>query len=994
MVNFETLEQVAPAAGDLPADLALEGISKLQELCRTQPAYLKEAITKAALPACLRHSSEFNDQYILLLTREAFGKWLQDLPTELFINVVEECHTILVHALSGESFEAANWTLTQIGYRTSRVVGALENYLSSKDEKKRLVALATLISLGGIEEKRSSYLEVAMVGFPETILPAHSAILPDLVDESSITLLRAAYLERPKEFAEKHQELLIAVTAGLAATTSSEAVHDLIADTLFRISGHCEGALEGAILIRGKLLQVINSQRVIQFLTRVISESTNASDKTSGHLRLALLRLADCYLPEHLRGCEEIDSASVVPCLKTVLLSDDHYVGRNSTPLNDLKLHAVEALLRFGRDELIDDTPDVIDGEKRHYTLFEFIETVSIFQFEQLPKKIKEYITEKKNLEKEQDSELILRLSASRLARSTATREAFETLLKPGLQYAGSTMRDTVEALADVSLALARDEVNREYVVTSLLALLRRDVKEPQISGITRAINTIALSGYVADEYLAQLTDYLLNVAGDPDPFDGGQIVNALSGFNPELIPANIRDKLKEWARGQDNWLSWRSIEALINLGLFAENEAWLCPKIGLSRQNNEWRWQDGPAVSKWGSVYVVLLFGKDQDSFAQAVGDVLLDRNWEGSERATMTLAGVYENRRLPENSIIGEALVQRIKQRNRPNSADLAVFRYLPIIAPLTLAKTKWQEMWNNWTSSARAALGDAFGCLTSLAHQAEITAHLDVLLTDIHFGVRRSAARSLSEVNAEAATTVFSSLASSSDIKKRVRAAEMLPYIESDELPVLLQDEAKQVREASEKGMTARSQMLLAETLLGKVLSVRDPSNKEMLQVAKYAQALTKVGDDSTLSRLAENLSREIMPSRVRLLKSSLHKKLSQEWEKRRRNWPEPLSQVRGSITTGTGILEIGERTVAVRYELWLTSSEQSTDRFNWGGDLYLPISERDDHLMGASLVFVMDRDGARGEVHVGSTHFSSDADELKITVTGSGPFPGAG
>jgi len=118
--------------------------------------------------------------------------------------------------------------------------------------------------------------------------------------------------------------------------------------------------------------------------------------------------------------------------------------------------------------------------------------------------------------------------------------------------------------------------------------------------------------------------------------------------------------------------------------------------------------------------------------------------------------------------------------------------------------------------------------------------------------------------------------------------------------------------------------------------------------------------------------------------------MYKELTKEWDKRRQKWPEPLAQILGNITIGTGTFTVKGATIPARYEIWLTPSEQSNDQFRWGGEIFLPRDEVRSELMDTDEWLNLE-DGRRGRVHIGGTFVTSESPDIKLTVAGLGSFP---
>jgi hypothetical protein len=979
------------------ADLTLTALTRLRGLCREKPTHLRVAILSGAVPACLQSSAEFEVRIELLSTREFLASWLEELPNDFFLSVVGECHQLIAPALASESFEPACWTIAEIGFRSQFIVDSLEAFLTSGDRDKCLVALGTLIGLGDLEDKKDRYLQTAFDAIGSNLDQSAVYVLSALGDPRSLDFLESTAL-RPDNggLTPETAEALISVLGRIAARTAEIDVHDRIFHLLMRVGQLSEKDHQRSILFRGDVLPNCNSSHVIAFLIDVISTPYAKDDPASDAIRLALLRLTDCWLPEHLKGCETKDSSGVLKPLREILLADDGYTGRNLTPLADMKSQAVTGLLRLGRSELIQWTAEIVDREKSHYTAFQFIETMAIFDFKHLPDKIRLFITERRNLERGQDAELILRLSASRLARSSLSEEAYEALINPGLLFGNSVMRDTTEALADLCSARSEDEFKRASVSERLLELLHGDTPEPQLSSVCRALNVLALSGRLANGHIPRLTNFLLESAESLEPFNGSQIVQAVSTFPVQALSKELIDKLEVWALEREDWLSWRSTEALINLQSVESYGRWFSTRIGLEQVSEGFGWSARTETSKWASVFVVLLYGKHGNRFARAVADVLVDSNWEASERAMRTLANVVQRRSLAENSVVSAAMMERAKTGNRPNLADLSVFAHLPIISPSRLAETNWSELWPNWMPSARAALADAFQGLREPAHTAGVLSALLSLSQDNHFAVRRSATRTLSLLHPVEFERKLLEAASSSAALDRVHAAEMLTYFRSGDAlttePRLLKDPSKTVRKTAQKARASSHKISLAELYLDRILSAEDPTNAETLLLAKYVQAIAEVGDDADLKRISDDLAQRPMPSRFRHLKAWLYKELEKEWEKRKRDWPEPLSQIQGNYVTGQGTVTIREQAVAATYELWLAAREQATDPFEWGGDAYILQSEMVEGLMGTEQWLTLEG-GNRARVSIDEINYTSTSDKTKLKISGIGSFPTA-
>ncbi len=984
-------------AKDELLELTTTALSRLRDASRKDPTLLRQSIVDYALPACMTEATEGQAGFNLYLCRELLGEWLNELPTAWYLPLVEECCDFLIKSLQAGHVHGAATVIAEIGYRSPRIVDALKQAVEVGSDDAKIHAMGAAISLGDYESQRDTYLSIAHRATNALELYRVSHVLSRLADPSTLELIADRWL-RPDatEFSQELISALINVMAGIAVRSRLSAVRDRAGELLLQLEKRTGRAAQHAMLIRGDFLTHIDSSWVTRFLVDALGTETSDKQDDEGTRRLAFTRLSESWLAAQLEGCDAPPSEKAFRLLKKELLTTDGYSGRNATPQSWLKEAEVTGLLRLGRGEILSWYEEMLEREASPYIALEITEALSIFRFVQIPRKIKDMVTEKIDLSSNEDGQFLLRLAATRLVRNSEADEAFNLLLHPGLLYNGNVMRDTVEALAEVALRQAADMDARPRVVNALFAFFNQRLGEPAMSAVCRTINALALAGYLGQDFIAPLEAFLLNSTEGPEAFNGSMVVQALATFPRDALSPEIISRVAGWGAERDDWLGWRSTEAIINLGLFQPSIPGMTAKFGLSPSPSGWKWNPAAARSQWASVFIVLLYGRDPQQFVEAVATALLDNSWEASERAVLTLVDLCRRRGLPEQEAIGQALIERARTRNRPNSADLRIFSHLASLAPRSLDKADWKQWWPNWTPDSRAALADSLGQIPPTISTASSLEALKRLLADPHFGVRRAAARSLAAINAEEAENLFTRLSISNAIEDRVQAAEMSVFLpaNSREGPLirLNDDPVRRVRTAATTANRQFHCRMLAADYWSRIKELNDPSNQELLPLIRYVQALADVGDDSTLSEIALNIRDHEMSPRVRFMKSLLYKELEKEWAERRQKWPQALSQVRGSFHKGTGVLVTASKTLAGEYSIWRRAGNYAADALQWGGEIAVArLSEIDmfTNALGGSASIKLE-DGSTGNILIGGTR-SSTNEPTQIQFSGNGPFP---
>ena len=104
-------------------------------------------------------------------------------------------------------------------------------------------------------------------------------------------------------------------------------------------------------------------------------------------------------------------------------------------------------------------------------------------------------------------------------------------------------------------------------------------------------------------------------------------------------------------------------------------------------------------------------------------------------------------------------------------------------------------------------------------------------------------------------------------------------------------------------------------------------------------RYAEALSRVGDDASIEALREHLIENSLSPNVRYWIQRVIKTLEKNWRKITKKWPEPWLAWDGSIAQGQGKAYISEdEFIEIEYSIWNQRAAQPTDRHSWVGSMW--------------------------------------------------------
>jgi hypothetical protein len=318
-----------------------------------------------------------------------------------------------------------------------------------------------------------------------------------------------------------------------------------------------------------------------------------------------------------------------------------------------------------------------------------------------------------------------------------------------------------------------------------------------------------------------------------------------------------------------------------------------------------------------WASSIVGLLYAKHPELFDPAVATIVQSQTWEQvTQLLGQIIAGMGQGS-VSLSERIEEALIQRIRERQRGTSGETQVFADAVALIPNRLAREHWESIWEDWLPDVRVAFANALaeGVYADSGSRERVIDLLQTLAGDASYAARRAAYRGMALLTPPKLRVLCQIGAQASSAKLRERAAEASVWLEAvdsqDDLftrvyGVLREDAEPVIREAAQRAQGERRDRLWAAKYMQRVLAVTGASNREMLATWRYGRALAQVGDDTVSREIRQHSTQSSLPSHVRLWLRRIAKAIDERWQKVMREWPQPWITLEGKIDVGEGML----------------------------------------------------------------------------------------
>lgn len=988
-------------SGDEASDLKASAFHAMRETTADDPESARRLIFAHLLPHCVKGSPDDHSEARLARRHycEALRDWLESLEEPARSSVRDEVLDHLVRRLASARPDSACWALGVIGYRSGPIVKALWDVAERLGDESGDAALSVLSSLGLPREDRSRLVSAVCGRVPTRCNLSLVGALRRLADPECIEPVRRYYL-RPEDesFWPRLSFIIVHILSGIAEECRDRPeLQERLWDLILGVRHADPERIDGELYLGGDFAPRIDSSRVIPDMLR---ELIVAPDGTEGpEIRRIQLyqRIENCVRARQLDGWGRPMDSRTLGILRDDALRDTRVTGPFATTAGRLKVASWHLLLCQADPSMptADSFEQAVATETSPFTRSKVSEVLACFRLDPLPETAVRWVRERKDIDRDDAAnELIYRSAATRVLRSAASREAFDSLLAFGFTIGGAVLRQSADAMIDVAYSLA--SAGDLSVGEALANVVERGTERSHRIVAAEAFGHLAACDLLPPHLGSNLPAALHD--GARDTYERSRVVEALGLLPPEFMPPDTEAQLVAWAAGRDQ-LAQRSLEALARQDRLFNRPELLTGRLGFRPVGERWD-LDPHAAQVDGTGFVLgLLYEHHPEALVDAVSAFITSRDWVYVAELVHLLDAFHRDTGVI-SARIKDALVERIRLWETHSSADTELFRLLGRWDPDSLALQPWELLWDDWLPDARVALADALGevDLRDPATHERSMRHLLALTRDGQYAVRRSSYRALARRH-EATLLAFcrssayfdpSGGADPPGLDLRRRGAEACSWLPPADFQEAYErfatDPERPVRETAERVLSERRERLDAEHCLSHVLGVSGGSTHEMLSAWRYGRALIQTGDDACVRAIRDHTSSHPLPPNVRNWLGEIEEGIEERWRKVTQKWPEPWLSWEGSIEEGHGsVILSGEHGIPVRYSLWKQPARTSSQVHSWGGAAW-PVEGSDLFLMrpGGDVTLVL-ADGKRGTIMIRSNSMH------QVLFLGNGPYP---
>lgn len=929
-------------------DLQAYGFRTLRELTIEASDTAEEIILERLLPQCLLICPDASME--LYYHRECLADWIDQYPEDVRVDLRDKVLNRVYPQLESSEPLAACRIVSRIGYRSDEIVEALWCIVGENDNKVGDAAIETLVFLGVPYAERESVLQEVHRRAEHRYTLALVSALTRLADPSSVETATLWLTSDQNQLSATGVSLVFNLfRAILDVNGDKSALQDYVWKLLADLAQERPSELSHEFYL-GHTAPGCDSPLVAAtMIDWLATEGGGKGDPAWGRYLLGS-RLEECVRPRQLAGWKSVHNATAFKLLKQDACQDtgaDLYV----TAKEDMvKKKAWETVLRAGHADALNWFNEAVVPETGRFLQQRVMEWLALFRFETLPETVVDWITEEcdRKTDEKDSREFMRRMAATRMARSSASREAFSALLDFGFTSAGKAMMQSVYALAEVALHLIRE--GDTSVVDDLVEVVISRTEEHQRTAAAYALERIAT---LENSPLLKHAERIVPALYDStrEAYERGTLISALGYLRDWELPEALVQGMKAWAREPDKWMGGCSLEALGHHGYLHDDHHLLTQVLGLRQTDDGWDLTSGVERFEWAPHSIGLLYHYHPQAFSPAIASLILGLDWLSVPQVFDWLRythGRSDQSELPRN--IKDALIQRVYNTQSSVHSETEVFQMLGQLAPQELAEEHWEDSWDTWLSDSRVALADALGeAELEVGLHSQIISQLQLLARDGQYKVRRSAYRGLARQSMDSLHRLCLSWSVASSVELRQRAAETCGWLDRtsdgdqtnaflDLYQTLVTDREKPVREAAQKAWEQRRTRLWARQYLSIVIETKGLTNGEILQAWRYGEALARIGDDSCLRVLRRHLSEKALPPNVRFWIEQIAEKIKDNWLKETQKWPEPWFAWEGAIEEGEGkIRDSTGKVLEIQYSVWSQPSSRPSGppRSEWGG-----------------------------------------------------------
>jgi hypothetical protein len=881
----------------------------LQELTDGNSDQALEVMLEFLLPLCLRRTpvSAQGGGYHTHLYRQRLRTWLDRFQEsdQAFVRDGVMCE--LLTRLKSSRPEEACWTITEIGFRRRSIVAGLWRVVRAYDDECGDAALSALASLGVPNHARKRlrdelHRRVEGGRFSLPLAGAAKAI----ADPKTIDVVKRNWLG-PGETGKLTFGAHIALTllSDIADKSTAGNVHRSAWEAIVERIEARSGQFSPVLHLDSRLASQCDDTDVIPYLIDWMGRDAGEDEEASHRRSLLCHRLGELVRPHQLEGWGLVADSVGADSLFQDVSVDTRVPWTSQTSAGLLKQIAWETLLCLGDQRVL--APETfelcVSHEASVYTRQDLMRKLACFQLNPLPEAAVRWVTEVHD-EKRTTSpaESPFRMPAIRLLASSPSPESFEALRSFGFTYEGHVLRDSVDCLAEVAVALACKDP--EMVAEAILDGAKTDSEPRHRTAAAGALHTLAAEDLLPIGVVPVLES--LAVDQSLAPFDRGHIVGCLGLVPVSALAPSTLTHLRDWAQGEATPpdIKWRSLVALAQLHLLENDPELIENGLRLRLRGRFWEFDSNATQDEHTTIVISILYRRRPNAFAKAMATIIQNGDWIAAIQAMDGIVAAHPtaNRGKPPRPIV-RALIRSVKKPAWGMSPAAHMLGVLGRLAPDALAREKWPRMVDNWPAEMRATLAGVLGrAQYSRARSRDAAlATLEVLAQDSAYKVRRAAYCSLQIAFPDALRSLVVEAADHSDVQVRRRSAEAWSWIAGGKHPStdtmqlyrrLEADPEPSVRAAAAQAFTDWRERSWAQEYCELVTSIAEDHSRQssdaILHLWRYGHALAHVGDDLSAEAIERALRNPDLLPHARYWLTLVRDGIDERWKKVSKTW----------------------------------------------------------------------------------------------------------
>jgi hypothetical protein len=880
--------------------------------------------------------------------RYSFRHWLDQYPSQTMVLLRKQLLDQLEQRLNSERIDNVCALIGYVGYRRPDIELRLEVIESEDYWDRGDTALSTLTYLGITATKQPKLLARLRERLHRRQTRRLVSALCRFSTPEALDLINEIWrnTQTLNNLSDLDAHLLLQHLAAIAdSNPNNRQLQNKAWSTVIKYA-KWRAKLEGALFLGGSLTTDIDSTRVIPYFFHLMEQPDDEGQIGEGR-RLAQHRMEECAKPWQLRGWHNIgESSKVIDLLRGDARANTRLRVRMTTSEQIVKEQAWRTLLLLGYEELL--TPEwfeqAIAKEDDRFVRANLMRHLSCHQITELPRSLVEWVTSRFDIERDspdhsQDDEIFSRDAAAEQVTSAATIEAFHVLLNFGMTYNDNALLDNVDALVTISRYLV-SQGNTNIPEILLDTFANTPAYHHKIAA-GAALESLALEDSLLSDYYERLVPL---IDSKEDRLELALLVSMLR-CSPQGFPKALVERLVTWAQQPTDRLSTVALTTLAAENYLPLYLDMLAPGIGLATIDGKWRMSGRGSDYDFHGLVLGWLFTNAPATFDQAVVDLLGSQQWGSVDELTSHL--VRTARRSPKLKIpevIIDALVQRIYRMETHAFSEPRLFEYLAALAPNRLLREDWHGAWDDWSPQARSALAQALRGLRYGKHDRKERAifFLLSLVLDSDYSVRRAALRGMAAVDPLMLYAACSSWIRSDDLDLKKRAAEAYAWITPGELgkqaneihSLAISDPEPDVRRIAKQTWSDIMNAKRTRQYLRRLRKVQ-PDSKSIFQVWCYGNALTHIGNDTTVEALKNLSYRDKLPIHLARWFEILAEDTEKHWKSVMDKRNEPWYTWDGIVSETHGFISVGDRPGAAALRLWIKPATDPSMQTSWGG-----------------------------------------------------------